>query len=46
MVRGLYAAASGALVAQSMADNVATNLANVNSNGFKQTLLQVESTPT
>jgi flagellar basal-body rod protein FlgG len=46
LVRGIYAAASGALVAQSQADNVANNLANVNSNGFKQTLLQVESAPT
>jgi len=46
LVRGLYTAASGALVAQSMADNVATNLANVNSSGFKQTLLQIESAPT
>lgn len=45
MVRGLYAAASGALVAQSMADNVANNLANVSSNGFKATLLQVQSAP-
>lgn len=46
MVRGLYAAASGALVAQSQADTVANNLANVNANGFKQTLLQVQSAPT
>ena len=46
MVRGLYAAASGALVAQSMADNTATNLANVSSNGFKQTLMQIESAST
>lgn len=45
MVRGLYTAASGALVAQSMADNVANNLANVNTSGFKQTLLQVQSAP-
>ncbi len=45
MVRGLYTSASGALVAQSMADNVASNLANVNTSGFKQTLLQVQSTP-
>jgi flagellar basal-body rod protein FlgG len=29
-----------------MADNVANNLANVNTNGFKQTLLQVESAQT
>ncbi len=46
MVRGLYTATSGALVAQSMADNVANNLANVNTNGFKQTLMQVESAQT
>ena len=46
MVRGLYTAASGALVAQSMADNVANNLANVNTSGFKQTLMQVQSAPT
>ncbi len=46
MVRGLYTAASGALVAQSMVDNVANNLANVNTTGFKQTLLQIESAPT
>jgi flagellar basal-body rod protein FlgF len=45
LVRGMYAAASGALVAQSLADNVANNLANVNSSGFKQTLLQIESAP-
>lgn len=45
MVRGLYAAATGALVAQSVADNVANNLANVNSGGFKQTLLQIQAAP-
>ena len=45
MIRGLYTAASGALVAQSMADNVANNLANVNTSGFKQTFLQIESGP-
>lgn len=28
-----------------MADNVANNLANVNTSGFKQTLLQIQSTP-
>lgn len=43
MVRGLYTAASGALVAQSQADVIANNLANVNTNGFKRTLLQVQS---
>ncbi|HUA08818.1 MAG TPA: flagellar hook-basal body protein [Candidatus Acidoferrales bacterium] len=45
MVRGLYTAASGALVAESMADNVANNLANVNTGGFKKTLLQIQSAP-
>ena len=46
MVRGLYTAASGALVAQSMADNIANNLANVNTSGFKQSLLQIQSAQT
>ena len=46
MIRGLYTAASGALVAQSMVDNVANNLANVNTSGFKQTLMQIQSAPT
>ena len=45
MVRGLYTSASGALVAQSMADNVANNLANVSTTGFKQTLMQIQSAP-
>jgi flagellar basal-body rod protein FlgG len=45
LVRGLYTAASGALVAQSQADNIANNLANVNTSGFKRTLLQVQSAP-
>jgi flagellar basal-body rod protein FlgF len=46
LVRGLYTAASGALVAESMADNVANNLANADTAGFKQTLLQIQSSPT
>lgn len=46
LVRGLYSAASGALAAQSMVDNVANNLANVNTNGFKQTLVQFQTAPT
>lgn len=46
MVRGLYTAASGALAAQSMADNVANNLANVSTGGFKTTLMQIESAQT
>ena len=33
------------LVAQSQADTIANNIANVNTNGFKQTLLQVQSAP-
>ncbi len=45
MVRGLYSSASGALVAQAQVDNIANNLANVNTSGFKQTLLQVQSAP-
>jgi len=45
LVRGLYTSASGALVAESMVDNVANNLANVNTSGFKQTLLQIQSAP-
>jgi flagellar basal-body rod protein FlgG len=45
LVRGLYTAASGALVAQSQADTIANNLANVNTSGFKRTLLQVQSAP-
>jgi len=46
LVRGLYAAASGALVAQSLVDNVANNLANVATNGFKQKLVQVQAAQT
>ena len=45
MVRGLYTSATGALVAQSQVDNVASNLANVNTSGFKQTMLQVTAAP-
>lgn len=45
LVRGLYTAAAGALVAQSQTDAIANNLANVDTNGFKRTLLQVESAP-
>jgi flagellar basal-body rod protein FlgF len=45
LVRGLYTAASGALVAQSAVDTIANNLANVNTAGFKRTLLQVQSQP-
>ncbi|MFN2527932.1 MAG: flagellar hook-basal body protein [Candidatus Baltobacteraceae bacterium] len=43
MVRGLYTAAAGALTAQAKADVIANNLANVNTSGFKQTLLQIEA---
>ena len=46
MVRGMYSAAAGALVAQASIDTVANNLANVSTAGFKRTLLQVESQPT
>ena len=43
MVRGLYTAAAGALVAQMDVDNIANNLANVSTAGFKRTLMQVQS---
>ena len=46
MVRGLYTAAAGALVAQIDTDTIANNLANVSTAGFKRTLLQVQSTET
>ncbi|HVA38764.1 MAG TPA: flagellar basal-body rod protein FlgF [Candidatus Dormibacteraeota bacterium] len=46
MIRGLYSAASGMLVAQSLVDTTANNLANVDTNGFKRAVLQVESAPT
>ena len=39
----MYAAAAGALTAQSKADVVANNLANVNTSGFKNTLMQIEA---
>jgi len=45
LVRGMYTAASGALVAQSAVDTIANNLANVNTTGFKRTLLQVQAQP-
>ena len=45
LVRGLYTAASGALVAQAQVDVIANNLANVNTAGFKSVLLQVQSAP-
>ncbi len=45
MIRGLYTSAAGALVAEATIDNIANNLANVTTNGFKRTLMQVESQP-
>lgn len=45
MVRGLYTAASGALVAQAAVDTIANNLANVDTAGFKRALLQVQAQP-
>lgn len=45
MVRGLYAAAAGALVAQASIDVIANNLANASTAGFKRALLQVEAQP-
>jgi len=46
LVRGMYSATSGALVAQSAVDTIANNLANANTVGFKRTLLQVQAQPT
>ena len=45
MIRGLYTSAAGAIVAEAMVDNVANNLANVTTNGFKRTLMQIEAQP-
>jgi len=45
LVRGIYTAASGAIVAQSNVDVIANNLANVNTTGFKRTLMQIEAGP-
>jgi len=45
LVRGLYAAASGALVAETAVDTIANNLANADTAGFKRTLLQVQAQP-
>jgi len=45
LVRGLYSAAAGAVVAQANVDVIANNLANVNTSGFKRTLMQVEAAP-
>ena len=45
MVRGLYSAAAGAIVAQANVDVIANNLANVNTAGFKRTLMQIEAAP-
>jgi len=45
LVRGLYTAASGAVVAQANVDVIANNLANVNTTGFKRALMQVEAAP-
>ncbi len=41
----MYSSTSGALVAQAAVDTIANNLANVNTAGFKRTLLQVQSQP-
>ena len=45
MIRGMYTSAAGAVVAEAMVDNVANNLANASTNGFKRTLMQIESQP-
>ena len=45
MVRGMYTAVSGALVAQSAVDTIANNLANVNTAGFKRQVLIAQAQP-
>jgi flagellar basal-body rod protein FlgF len=45
LVRGMYTAASGALVAQSAVDTIANNLANVNTTGFKRQVLIAQAQP-
>ena len=45
LVRGMYTSTSGALVAQAAVDTIANNLANVDTAGFKRTLLQIQSQP-
>jgi flagellar basal-body rod protein FlgG len=42
----MYTAANASVVAQAKVDTIANNLANVNTPGFKRTLLQVQSLPT
>ena len=45
MVRGIYTAATGAIVAETNIDVIANNMANVSTNGFKRQLLQIEAQP-
>ncbi len=45
MVRGIYTAAAGAIVAESNIDMIANNLANVSTIGFKRQMMQIESQP-
>src|SRR5262245_10440126 len=42
MIRALYTAASGMSAQQSNIDNIAHNLANVNTNGFKKSRVEFE----
>lgn len=43
MVRGIYTAATGAVIAENTVDVIANNLANTDTTGFKRALLQVQS---
>lgn len=45
MVRGIYTAATGAIVAENNIDMIANNLANVSTIGFKRQMMQIESQP-
>jgi flagellar basal-body rod protein FlgG len=45
LVRGIYTAATGAIVAENNIDMIANNMANVSTIGFKRQLLQIEAQP-
>lgn len=44
MIRGLYTAASGLILGERRQENVSNNLANINNNSFKKTLIISKST--
>lgn len=44
MIRGLYTAATGMIVGERRQENISNNLANINNNSFKRTLILSKST--